>query len=291
MQATIDIRKEVQMPKKISITFLFTVVIAIAALFAATVAVAANGVPDLGDGVCDPSEEELFQCFESAGYVVEILQINGEFPQIIAGNSVFNYRITEKGSEFIKYINLLIPAAQDLEILSSTPPQRMLFTGAQGDKSSKFGRGLTLYNTVRLDKYNGKSGDISLTLRDKVPVIHNAMGLIPNSNPSSWGKGEILLPGGLPQENADNEPIASEKLFKGAEFDWKLIYDEGGNSFDVECVPRGACMVETLLVNKIPFGTGGLLNSLPIDEPFVASDSPGCTYVRTRSGGVKKLCN
>jgi len=273
------------MPKKISITSLFTVGIAIVALFAATQAVAANGF--LGDGDCDPSEAALFQCFQSAGYVVEILPCNGAFPCIVSDNSVFNYRITEKGSEKIKYINLLISAAQELKILSSTPAKRMLFTGGQGDKTSKFGRGLILYNTVRLDKYNGRGGDISLTLQGKIPVSHNAMGLIPNSDWKQWGIGEILLPGGPPPENAENEPIASETLFKGAEFDWRLLYDAGGNSIDAEC--DFPCWVETLLVNEIPFGAG-LLDSLPFDEPFVVGNSPGCTYVRTRSGGVKKLC-
>jgi hypothetical protein len=280
-------RREI-MPKKIHITFLFTVLIAIVALFAATQPAAANG--SLGDGNCDSSEAALFQCFENAGYVVEILPCNGQFPCIItpSGDSDFRYRITEIGSDLIRYINLLIPAAPELEILSSTPPNRMLFTAPQGDKTSKFGRGLTLYNTVRLDKYDGRSGDISLTLRGRVPAVHNAMGLIAHSSDyRRWGTGEILVPGGLPQEN---EPVSAGTLFSGAEFDWRLLYDAAGNSNDAECVPTEDCTVTTLLVNQIPFGVG-LLDSLPIDEPFVASSSPGCTYVRTRSGGVKKICN
>jgi hypothetical protein len=269
------------------------VVIAIAALFAGTQAVAANGDPVLGDGACDPSESTQFQCFESSGYVVEILPDGeGAFPHIDGSNSVFVYQITEKGSRLIKYINFLIPAAQGLAIQSSTPPVWVLFTGAKGDKSSHFGTGLTLYDTVRLDNYDGKTGVISITLQGKnVPAFHNAMGLIPNSDPRQWAKGEILLPGSPPEENAANEPTSSEKLFLGNEFKWKLLYDEGGNSFDAVCDPIEACTVRTLLVNKISWGVnGGFLDSLPIDEPFVASSSPGCTYVRTRSGAVKVLC-
>jgi hypothetical protein len=86
-----------------------------------------------------------------------------------------------------------------------------------------------------------------------------------------------------------NEPVSAETVFIGAEFKWKLLYDAAGNSNDAKCVPEEDCEVTTLAVDEIRFGDG-FLDSLPIDEPFVAGSSPGCTYVRTRSGGVKRLC-
>jgi hypothetical protein len=291
------------MPKNIFTTHLCTILVAILALFAAQT-VAANG--ELGDGICDELEANLFQCFEDAGYVVEILPCNGQFPCLESGNSVFNYRITEVGTKKIQFINLLLPAMSDLEILSSTPARRKLFRDGRGDKISKFGRGLTFYNTLRLWKHNyhKKKGDISLTLRGDIPALHNAMGLIISLDWRKWAIGEILLPGGLP---AENEQVLGKTFFKGVDFDWNLIFNAAGLSVDVEC-PNDDCTITTLQLGDIEFSSNGngeepaaiksssetpsngFLDSLPFDQPFVAGDSPGCTYVRTRSGGVKRMC-
>ncbi len=92
----------------------------------------------------------------------------------------------------------------------------------------------------------------------------------------------------------ENEPVSAEKVFKSVSpakviLEWKLLFDDAGNSFDAECITELDCSVSTVPLNEIGF-SGGILNSLPIDDPLVTGENPRCVYVRTRSGGVKKVC-
>jgi hypothetical protein len=184
--------RRMMMLRIISKALLCTAVIAIVALFAATQAVAED---PLGDGTCDQQlEAPKFHCFEDAGYVVEILE---PFPEIVNGYSVFRYLISAEGTLEIDYINLLISAGVVPE--STTPTDFKLFTDAQGDVQSKFGKGLTLDNTIRWHKYDAMGGEITLTVNGIVGVSNKAMGLITSTDYRKWAIGEILGPGEVEQ--------------------------------------------------------------------------------------------
>jgi hypothetical protein len=92
----------------------------------------------------------------------------------------------------------------------------------------------------------------------------------------------------------ENEPVSTEKVFRsvspaGVVLEWKLLFDSAGNSFDAACITEEPyCLVSTVPLNEIEF-SGGILNSLPVDDPLVTGENPRCVYVRTRSGGVKKI--
>jgi hypothetical protein len=91
-------------------------------------------------------------------------------------------------------------------------------------------------------------------------------------------------------EPEPNEPVVDRKRFKTAEVEFDLLFDAKGNSFDVDCVPPGGCTITTLQLKELTLD-GKTLDFAPFDKPWGATQSPGCVYVRTRSGGVKKVCN
>lgn len=113
------------MPRRISITLLFTVLFAVVALFAATQA----GAFSAPDGKCPEVEATNFECFvdEVAGYVVEIVPCFDDgrlvFPCPRSGNTRFEYKITAIGTKKIDYINLLTSVCTpELVIVSTSPP-------------------------------------------------------------------------------------------------------------------------------------------------------------------------
>lgn len=99
------------------------------------------------------------------------------------------------------------------------------------------------------------------------------------------------------EEPAPAEPLVTRQLIN-AEADFFLLYNLKGDSFDVVCaklvdgewVPApGACTITTFALEDLTFD-GGTLEFAPFNKPWGASESPGCSYVRTRSGSVKKVC-
>ena len=157
------------------------------------------------DGICTPGsvENKNFECFQSVGYVVEIVpDASGNFPQIIGGNSVFTYKITKVGAtKKITLVDLLIPnnCATTLAIPDSSPGGK-LFTDAKGGPITNFGQGLTLDDTWWWNYFGWGNVQISLTIAgNNVGAEHNAMLLgTLTIFPDQWGKGEILAPGCRP---------------------------------------------------------------------------------------------
>lgn len=269
------------------------VVIAIVALFAATQAVADNGDPcapsELGDGICCPSEAQDFQCFEDAGYVVEISPCDGQFPCTVSGNSVFEYRITKKGSKTIKDVDLLLSVCTPtLEIVEYSTPKWILFTNGEGDSQYKFGRGLTRDNTGRFGNYKAGSGTISLTISGAALAEPKAMGLMITADWRQWGLGEILAPTcpstAVPQQNETSvrtfrqtDPVTGTtcELTVNEVLLPQCTVDDG-----VFTCPHGTitvtdpCGYSVVLTAQLTLG-GKAISSIPVYEWFGTRSSPG----------------
>jgi len=87
------------------------------------------------------------------------------------------------------------------------------------------------------------------------------------------------------------EPVARSKGFKTKTVEFDLLFDAKGNSYDVDCLAPVTCSVVTFQkLEDLPSFDEMNLKHVPFNLPWGASESPGCVYVRTRSGGVKKVC-
>jgi hypothetical protein len=191
------------MIKRTSIILFSTLLVAMVMLFAARQA----GAFSPPDGQCTDQEKKNFECFQSAGYLVEIVpDAQGDFPQIVAGNSKFTYKITKiNATKKITLVDVLIPndCTPKVGILASNPAGK-LFTDAKGGPITDFGQGLTLDDTWWWNYYGWalppNGAQISLTVvGNNVGAEHNAMLLGTASIfASEWGKGEILAPGCRP---------------------------------------------------------------------------------------------
>jgi len=177
----------------------FTVMFAVVTLFAATQA-GANGDPCVpnpspGDGVCCDQERATFECFESGGYLVEILpDIAGNFPAIVDGDSVFSYSISKQnGAKKLLLVDLLVSVCDPGLVIESSSPNGRLFTGGQGGLITKFGRYLTGDDTWWWN-YKGDGGEFSLTFEGHVVANPNDMLLKTASLWWNWGRGQILAP-------------------------------------------------------------------------------------------------
>jgi hypothetical protein len=187
------------MPKKTSIILLSTLVVAMVTLFAAAQA----GAFSQPDGQCTDQEKNNFECFQSAGYLVEIVPDGGgNFPRIEGGNSVFTYSIKKiDATRRITLVDVLIPndCTPKLQILTSNPNGK-LFTDAKGGPITNFGQWLTLDDTWWWNYYGWGNVQISLTVAgNNVGTDHNAMLLgTATISANQLGKGEILAPGCRP---------------------------------------------------------------------------------------------
>ena len=91
-------------------------------------------------------------------------------------------------------------------------------------------------------------------------------------------------------EPEPDQPVVNKKRFKTDFVEFNLLFDAKGNSFDVECV-SASCGVTTLQLDDPQLKIDGkTLRFAPYNKPWGGSQSPGCVYVRTRSGGVKRVC-
>lgn len=87
------------------------------------------------------------------------------------------------------------------------------------------------------------------------------------------------------------QAVIQKKTFVTPFVTFRLVYDSNGLSEGIEC---DSCTVETVSsIGNLRFGergSPGVVVDFPYDTPVSASASPDCTYVRTRSGGVNKIC-
>jgi hypothetical protein len=195
-------RRMMMMLKRTPIILFSTLMVAMVMLFAADQARAFSPP----DGQCTDQEKKNFECFKSAGYLVEIVPDDqGNFPQIVNGNSKFTYRITNiNATRKIILVDALIrnDCTPELKILTSYPTGK-LFTDGKGGPITNFGQWLTLDDTWWWNYYGWPPPggvQISLTIAgNNVGVDHNAM-LVGTASifPNEFGKGDITLPGCKP---------------------------------------------------------------------------------------------
>jgi hypothetical protein len=278
------------MPKRTSIILLSTIMVAMAMLFAGGQARAFS----LPNGQCTDQEKKNFECFESAGYVVEIVpDASGKFPQIVGNNSVFTYQITKiNATKKITLVDVLIPndCATKLEISASYPDGK-LFTDAKGGPITNFGQGLTLDDTWWWNYYgwppppNGVQ--ISLTIAgNDVGAEHNAM-LLGTATilPHQWGKGEILAPGCRPLGAG---ALPAEQCTSLYESEAEKLSMNVRRALD-------SCIIENEVVfykTSDCIGTGITPNPKcepPNTEPCWSDPDPGFVYKSGTQGGCPEL--
>jgi hypothetical protein len=206
------------MLKIISKTLLCTAVIAMVALFAATQAGADECTASQPE--CTQDELNNFTCGDSADYRVRIVPgLNGEFPEIIGGNSRFTYDICETGSRNISNVSIAFSNSTDppIEILDSEPkcldgmstdPCRFPY-----DPATKLAIGQTLadaWKWVMGDTYKN-GGKIWVEVAGKVGAEDVPMvGKIGNK-PRDWMQIQILGPGGDVQPGVQPRVVADEE--------------------------------------------------------------------------------
>jgi len=263
------------MLKRTSIILLSTFVVAMVMLFAAHQA----GAFSQPDGICTDTEKKNFECFQSAGYLVEIVpDASGNFPKIDASyNSVFTYKITKvDATKKITLVDLLIPnnCATKLAIPNSFPGGK-LFTDATGGPITNFGQGLTLDDTWWWN-YSGWGNVISLTIAgNNVGVEHNAMLLgTLTIFPHQWGKGEILAPGCRPLGAG---VLSSAECINLYQSDTENLSMNVGRALD-------SCIIE----NEVVFYYSSNCTGDPI-YPTFSEPAEGFVYKSGTQGGCPEM--
>jgi hypothetical protein len=265
------------MLKRTLIILFSTLLVAMVMLFAAHQARAFSQP----DGKCTPGsvENKNFECFQSAGYVVEIVpDALGNFPQIIGGNSVFTYQITKvDATKKITLVDLLIPnnCATKLAISASYPGGK-LFTDATGGPITNFGQGLTLDDTWWWNYFGSGNVQISLTIAgNNVGAEHNAMLLgTLTIFPHQWGKGEILAPGCRPLGAGILSAAQCISLFESETENLSMSVRRANDS----------CIIE----NEVKFYPSSDCTGTPTTPTFSDPD-PGFVYKSGTGGGCPEL--
>jgi hypothetical protein len=161
---------------------------------------------------CDPERKEKEECFESNGYVVEVVKdAEGNFPQTVNGDSVFTYRITRVDSrkKLVSHADILIPVCTPplgrpidfkCEPVSCTGQE---FFGGSGEPFTGFGLGLTTEDTWKWNwlwplrwpiGFIAGTGTVSITMPGKVYASPNAMLVMVGLLKSDFLYGQILAP-------------------------------------------------------------------------------------------------
>jgi hypothetical protein len=289
------------MPKRIPITLLLTVGVAIVALLTAT---------NVWAAACTSTEENNYECSDDNGkFEVRIIP---PFPNIkpcsdysdpvacSAGNpsgkySEYQYQITNLTTPGASHFNLIIEKPFEQKILGG-----FLDCDGSGDASTclRFAHGLT-WNCVYKESslsgnvmnfYINVKGENSSAPSDWYIKAGNDPDCTDSVTPDGWG---IIQAPSLPCAAAiePGQPVTKSESFATPWVTFDILFDADGKSFDVVPTCGGCSVVTVSNLGDLRFGdTAGTVTWFPYDTPVSASASPDCTYVRTRSGAVKKIC-
>lgn len=181
-------------------------------MFLAVISVGVAAAAATCTATCDDARKAKGECFASKGYVIEVVKdANGNFPQIVTSNSVFQYKITrcDTRQALVSLAGLLIPEcspsignpiAFQCSPVSCTGQE---FFGGSGDPLTGFGFGLTTEDTWRwnwlwplkwpLGLPSG-TGTVSITMPGKVYASVNPMMVTVGLLRSNFPYGQILAP-------------------------------------------------------------------------------------------------
>jgi len=301
------------MPKKISITIILTVVLAAFALFAATPAVAGSvGCTDTYPCTGFAQDFEGFLEGECGDF---FNPVGGSYADICEEITTF------PSDKILKITAIEVEAANRNIVTPENPDEDILFDTDITDPDYCFYNwglwlefNFGLYNLKFTDL--GTSGnELESAILDTMPSDVRVCKLKQPSNPLTYlpVNQQISLPAGAyiigyDDASGDNdftdimlaaipvvepepaEPVARSKAFKTKTVDFELLLDVKGNSYDAVCPTCSVPVATFQKLADLPTFDEGELEHVPYDLPWGASLSPGCVYVRTRSGGVKKVC-
>jgi len=292
------------MLKRISITFGIAVAVALVALFASTTIWAA----------CTATEESSYECSDDNGkFEVRIIP---PFPNIkpcsdysdpvacAANNpsgkySEYNYQITNLTTPGASHFDLIIEKPFEDKILGTS-----LDCDGSGDRSTclYFAHGLTWNCLYKSQSLSGNVMNVTVNVKGENRSAPSDWYIKAGKDPDCCGDdvtpdgwGIIQAPATPCAQIEPNQPLAGGTTITQSGYTFNILYDANGQSYDVECPPGGSCSVNTVNIEDLRLYVDGdpiaTVTWLPYDTPLQSAASPGCTYVRTRSGAVKQICD
>lgn len=188
------------MLKNLYKTLMLALLIAILALFSSIQAQADSLI-------CTDEEKANFECFESQGFIVKIVKINGSFPFINHdGDSVFQYKINGYPHKFdghppkIDDVLALFPVCNpELNVIGANYHFNLADPGV-GDSRGRgcktnFGTGQELFQSFQWTGFRAYAGRVTVTIEGVVGTKNGPLLLQRSCHPAGWPYGDIQLPG------------------------------------------------------------------------------------------------
>jgi len=206
-----------------------------------------------------------------------------EYKFTIEGPSNQDY--TTKGLDHIYWFKPDCCYENDQILMFQGDPEHTCFYVGEGEPTMKFGQGNFQASTCKFTANTSdtewpfkastnKTGEISVCLKVKNALECCAI------------RGPVCGDGSEPR-------LGETYIEQGGNLNYSILYNEAGDSKDVDCP---TCTYKTTLQMEELFlyignAPEGRVTWMPFDTPITTHDSPGCVYVRTRSGAVKKVCD
>jgi len=274
------------MPRRIARTLLFIAMVTFIAVFAVT-EVMAQTCPE-------PSES----CSTPDGWTISLVDGPRSDGLCSEGSYLYTYQVCMPGTggdgqpgcdtKGLGHVNMALPDCCPNKIDLGQVGQDTLqeYPVGDGDPTTYFERGDQF---VKVAKFTLNKADALWSFCAGTDVTDSTSVCLKVKNELTCCK--ILAPACLPPPN---QPNFSAQTFTQSGYTFRILYDSAGRSYDVECL-EGSCTVESVNIKNIklylkdePIAT---VTWLPYDTPVQSAASPGCTYVRTRSGAVKQICD
>lgn len=273
------------MPKRISITLIFSVAIAIVVLFAATEVVAEP---------CGSGENTAdYECTDGVqgNYTVRMVQ---PFPEIAVcpdnqGEKCTTYRWNIWPAA-PSHFNLIVERPFLGKIVASASNGGPLDCTGSGDPSQGADNYAKFLTWNCFLKFNSTANPY-VTLRGEFADAATDWFVKQTSSSLNGDYGITRGPSLSCVQIEPGQPITRAESFTTPSVTFDILFDEDGKSFDVVPTCTGCTVVTVSTIGDLRFGdAAGTVTWFPFDIPVSAKTNPTCTYVRTRSGGVKKVC-